>query len=108
MRIGALRNRIRLQNTAQTNPVADTYGLADAYTDTCEIWANVEQLTGERRYLDLSQRYLISYRVTIRWRDDVTQTSRFVFGSRYLYVNDIAGDKAQGSMTLFCYEKAVS
>lgn len=108
MRIGALRNRIRLQNTAQTNSVADTYGLADAYTDTCEIWANVEQLTGERRYLDLSQRYLISYRVTIRWRDDVTQTSRFVFGSRYLYVNDIAGDKAQGSMTLFCYEKAVS
>lgn len=106
MRIGALRDRVTLQNTTQTNTSGDAYGLTDTYTTTCVIWADVEQIRGERRYLDLTQKYLIAYRVTVRWRDDVGLTSRLAWGSRYLYINDISGDKAKGEMVLMCYERA--
>lgn len=110
MRIGELRDRVIVQSTAQTNASADTYGLTDTYaTPTpATIWANVEQLYGEKRYLDLTQTYLISYRVTIRYNTDIKLTSRLLWDGRYLYINDISGDSVKGSMVLMCYEKASS
>lgn len=108
MRIGAMRDRVRLQSPTQSNPVADTYGLAEAYSDVCEIWADVQQLAAEKRYMDLSGQYWVRYKVEVRFRDDIAMTSRLVFGSRYLYVNDIVGDAVAGEMTLMCYERATS
>lgn len=109
MNIGKLRDRVTVQTVTQTNASADSYGRTDTMAQAGEVvWADVEQIAGEKRYLDLTQRYLISYRVAMRWNSNVEQNGRLIWGSRYLRINDISGDKASGTMQLMCYEEAVN
>lgn len=108
MNIGRMNERLALQSPAQTNTSGDAYGLTDTYSALCTVWADVEQISADRRYMATGDgRSVVSYKVTLRWRDDVTLLTRLVWGNRYLYINDIAGDRWKGEMTLMCYEKAV-
>ena len=106
MSIGKYRDRVSIQNTAQTNESADAGGLTDTYTTAVTVWADVEHLSGERRYVDSTGRYVISYSVSMRYTDKVKLNSRLKWGSRYLYITDISDDKAKGEMKLMCREAA--
>ena len=110
MRIGAMRDRVEIETSTQSHASADSFGLTDTFGDPVPmtVWANVEQIGGERRYLDNTGRAFVNYKITLRYNPDIQLTSRVKWGSRYLYINDITGDKAGGSMVLMCYERATS
>jgi len=106
MSIGRYRDRVTIEPTTQSNESADSYGLTDTYATAVTVWADVEHLSGERRYVDSTGRYVISYSVSMRYTDKVKLNSRLKWGSRYLYIADISGDKAKDTMKLMCREAA--
>ena len=111
MNIGSMRERVRIEGPAQTHASADSYGRTDTFSASslpATVWANVEQIGGEKRYLDNTGRNFINYKITLRYNPDILLDSRIKWGSRYLYINDITGDKAGGTMVLMCYERATS
>ena len=109
MNIGTLRDRVQIEATTQTHASADSYGRTDTFSNPlpATVWANVEQIGGDRRYLDNTGRAFVNYKITLRYNPDIQLNSRVKWGARYLYVNDIEGDKASGRMVLMCAEEAL-
>lgn len=109
MNIGKLRNRIIVENATQTNTSADTWGRTDTFTQAGEtVWADVELLRGEKRYMDNSMRLFVNYKITMRHNEFVKVGSRIKWGSRFLVVNDISGDPVTDEMVAMCYEQAAN
>ena len=109
MRIGDLTDRVQIETDTQSHSSADSFGRTDTFAPPLPavVWADVRQLRGEKRYMDVSAQYVVAYRVTIRYNPDIKLNSRLKWGTRYLYVNDIEGDMRDGIMRLMCYEKTV-
>lgn len=107
MRASEYRNRVTLQ--ASANSTADTYG------GVSKVWSNVA--TGIRANVrsigatETAKGELVkgeaTVLVTTRYRSDVTQVSRFVFGSRNLYVQEVLPDTRNREIICTCREVLV-
>jgi SPP1 family predicted phage head-tail adaptor len=105
-RIGSLRERVTLQSETR-NPdaaggaVVSWSALAHAPT----VWARVEPLLGREALQAMQLKAPVSYRVTMRWRDDITAAMRLVWGARVLNIRSIINpDERRRYIEILCEE----
>lgn len=93
-RIGQLDRRLTIQvgvaNVSSTGAPTVTY---QTIANTPTVWARVESLSGGAELDEAGRLQPRSFwRVTIRRRDDLTRSHRFLFGDRMLYIKDLGDD----------------
>lgn len=86
-RIGEMNRRIILQSCVKTD---DGYGgKTIEWVDHATVWAKVEPLSG-REYFEAHQTQAeVTHRVTTRYRDDIDETMRIVFGEKILEIEAV-------------------
>jgi SPP1 family predicted phage head-tail adaptor len=91
MRIGALRERVALHTVSTTVSTAGYQ--TDSWTTTDTVWANVAPLQGRELYLAQAVKASLAYRVTIRYRTDVTGKTRVVWDSKTLEIHSMRDEQ---------------
>ena len=104
--IGSLRERVTIQSETRT---ADAAGGAvvtwSALPHAPMVWARVEPLLGREALQAMQLKAPVSYRVTMRWRDDITAAMRLVWGARVLNIRSIINpDERRRYIELMCEE----
>ena len=105
MRACNYRHRVTLQSA--TNSTADSYGA------TSLVWSDVATgIPAEVRMIGETEGNRgeqvqgdATVMVTMRYRSDVDQESRFLFGTRYLYVVGVLPDVRNRELVCNCGEK---
>lgn len=105
MSIGKRRDRVTLSNTTETHLSADSWGRTDTQVQECVLWADVEQMSSEKRFVDLTGRHIVNYKVTTRFNSAIETGSRLTWNGKQLWVNDVQGDRLTDTMIMTCYEK---
>lgn len=103
--VGELRERVTIE---QATRVADGVGGAAAsWNERATVWASVAPLSG--REMPTGERVEVhqSYRITIRYRDDVTTAMRAIWAGRTLNIRSVAdADGRRRWLTLHVEEGA--
>jgi SPP1 family predicted phage head-tail adaptor len=88
VRTGRLRHRVRIERYTQTQ---DEYGaIVEAWAPLADVWAEVQALRG-REYWEAQQVAAEAvYRLTIRYRDDLTTEDRIVHGDTMMDIQHAA------------------
>lgn len=105
MRGSMYRHRVTLQTASEST--------ADSYGETTGTWANAATgIPAEVRIIGETEgdagkqvQGHATATVTMRYRSDVTQESRFLWGSRYLYVTGVMPDVRNREIVCNCAEK---
>lgn len=106
MRIGPLRKRVTLQRN--TGTTQDAYGQPVAsWQAVTTVWAEVVPASGLERFVPgaVQETAVLTHRVRLRYRSDVTPGMRALWGSRVLdieRVDDPTGRRAE--TVLLCRE----
>jgi SPP1 family predicted phage head-tail adaptor len=80
VRGGALRHSVQLQNETRAR---DAFGgVTETTTALATVWADVRPVEPEERFEAQALSVRPSHRVTIRFRSDVKQGQRLVYGGR--------------------------
>lgn len=79
--IGKMRRKIMIQSLDGT-PTADG-ATADTATLEMTTWASIEPLRGNEAWLAGQQQDLVTHRIRMRYRNDVTAKMRAVYGGRH-------------------------
>ena len=106
--IGNMRARITWQaatvsQDAAGEPIKTWANLASVPT----VWANVQSRAAGERFISGGEQVqsAISHTVRIRYRTDLTVQMRGVWGSKYLYVENIVDpDGRKSDLVLICRE----
>ncbi len=88
--IGRLNRRLQIEA-----PILNSDGTA-AWTDLATVWGQVENLGFDERDIAGRIEGIARWRLTIRWRADVTSSNRVLYGTRVLRLvssADPAGDR---------------
>jgi SPP1 family predicted phage head-tail adaptor len=105
-RIGRLRERVTLQQVSVSIDAAGDP--AYAWTDVATLWARVRPSGGGVATLAERRTAIEDYEVTIRWRDGMSVTQRFVWRGRYLQIESVANlDERRQRVTLACKDLGV-
>lgn len=97
--IGALRHRVTLEAPTQTPD--DAGGFARSYTPLTQLRAKIETRAARDDFIAEREEQQATHRVTIRWRNDVTQGVRFDHRGRKLLVRSVV-DPDQQRRFLLC------
>lgn len=90
--IGGLTERVTLEN--ETRAVTDGGGGSGTYAADSTIWAGIEPISINGRFQNYAAEITASHIVKVRRNEDVVIGSRFLWGTRYLYVRaEMQGDK---------------
>lgn len=84
MRTGDLDQRIELQRLTRTADGGGGY--SETWTTYDTVWAKVEPLSGRERYHAQQTQASANYRVTIRYRDDVSPADRILWRGRVMNI----------------------
>ncbi len=104
MRAGLLRHRIDLYAPTRAR---DAYGSVDTtwVSKATDVPANVRDPVGQNYYAAAQENLKVVPEIRIRWRRDVTETWRVVFGNRTIEVVHAQDpDGRQKEMVLYCKE----
>lgn len=82
MPIGALRQRVTLQQVVRTADGGG--GVAETWNIIAELWAAVRPVSGDERIAADGLSGQLTHEVWVRHRTGVTPAMRFLFGSRIL------------------------
>lgn len=104
MRVGQLRTRLTLEQPVR---LADGAGGFDVtWTPVTGLWANVEPISGTEKLAFDRSHAAVSYRVTIRHRDDIAPDMRFVEGLRVLEIRALLDPGERGRwLECLCEER---
>jgi len=95
--------------TIQTKALAaaDTYGQqAEAWSDVkADVPALVEAMDAAEPWRADRSQPEATWRVTMRYRSDVTSAKRLVWGSQYLYPTAVQPDPRKRSVIVLCKER---
>ncbi len=105
MRACNYRHRVTLQTASEST--------ADSFGETSLVWSNVATgIPAEVRMIGESEgdrgeqvQGDATVTVTMRYRSDVDQENRFLYGSRYLYVQGALPDVRNRELVCNCAEK---
>lgn len=82
MRIGDLRHRVTLQRP--TEGVDELGNPTTVWQDVATVWASVEPLRGQRQLVAQQAFGLVTYRIRMRYRRDVSVSWRVIWDGRVL------------------------
>lgn len=107
MHAGALRERVIIQQRTST---PDGQGGRDVVWSTlATTWAMVEPLTGTERLQAGAETSVLSHRITMRYRADVSAVLRLVWRRRVLEIHTVASPDARREwLVLDCSQVQVS
>ncbi|MEM7425191.1 MAG: phage head closure protein [Pseudomonadota bacterium] len=91
MRPGELRHRLVLQEAVRTDDGGG--GAVETWQSAAELWAAVEPLGGDEPVRAEKLEGNLSHRVTIRWREGVLPSMRFLFGVRILEIDHVVSPR---------------
>ncbi len=104
MKIGALRHRILFQSEEKISD--DAHGHTSIWNDVAVTWADIEPLAGRELYYAQQIKNTISHKITIRYREDINEEMRIIFGIRIFKIESIINIKEQKKLLLLrCEEK---
>lgn len=86
-RIGQLHERVVIQQATETTTTAPSSTVTWSTVDT--VWARVEPLMASERIQAQAMQSTASYRVTIRYRTDVTTTNRLTWDGKTLQIHGV-------------------
>lgn len=95
MQAGKLNKRVILQKPVKTQSPT-TGAIVSGWADVAELWANVTDLSARDFVAAQAGQNEVSTRITIRWRDDVTDKHRIVHRGR-IYDTRIIFTRTNGS-----------
>lgn len=99
-----LDQRLTLQRPVETQDPS-TGEVSVSWVTVARLWARVDGLKANERFSLSEITSNRAYTVWVRWRDDITQKTRLLWGSRVLEVVDVPDQQRRGRMlALFCTE----
>jgi SPP1 family predicted phage head-tail adaptor len=108
--IGEFRDRIRIDqdNSTTVNAIGDAVANWTALATGTEdglLWANVQPMSAGEQWRRLQMNASANWKVTIRYRGDVTTKMRVVFGARTFEVRGVTNpDMKRRFLELACDE----
>ncbi|ALB67154.1 phage head closure protein [Cronobacter dublinensis] len=103
MQAGKLNKRILLQKPVKTqNPTSGA--IESGWVDVVQVWANVTDLSARDFVAAKAGQNEVTTRITIRWRDDVTDKHRILYRGRIYDIQGVLEDDKTGReyLTLPC------
>lgn len=103
MQAGKLNKRITLQKPVKTQSQV-TGAVVNGWADQAELWANVTDLSARDFVAAQAGQSEVTTRITIRWRDDVTDKHRILYRGRVYDIQGVLEDDKSGReyLTLPC------
>jgi SPP1 family predicted phage head-tail adaptor len=103
MQAGKLRHRITLQKPVKTQSPA-TGAVINTWADVATLWADVTDVSVREFVAAQAGQSEVTARITIRYRDDVTNKNRIVYRGRIYNIHGVLADDKSGSeyLTLPC------
>lgn len=103
MQAGKLNKRVMLQRPVKVqSPV--TGAVTDSWEDVKKLWANITDLSARDFIAAQAGQSEVTTRITIRWRDDVTDKHRILHGPTIYNISGVLEDDKSGKefLTLPC------
>ncbi|EPE1527378.1 phage head closure protein [Citrobacter freundii] len=103
MQAGKLNKRITLQKPVKTQSSV-TGAVVNVWADVAELWANVADLSARDFVAAQAGQSEVTTRITIRWRDDVTDKHRILYRGCVYDIQGVLEDDKSGReyLTLPC------
>lgn len=87
MRIGRLRHLITLQTLQSTR---NEYGEVEkGYADLAKVWASVEPISANEKYLQKQENMQITHKIEIRFLKGIGITTQILFNERKFKVKSV-------------------
>lgn len=103
--IGALRERIEIQQVATSRDAIG--GEVQTWGPLAGVWARVEPMSSSEQWRRQQMQASAAWKITIRWRADVTTKHRVVWGTRVFLVKGVTNsDERKRFLVLACDEMA--
>lgn len=105
VRAGTLRERITI-NAKRTTIVTNDSGEDITPYDVviAQTWGEVKPLTQREQSIAKTAGSTATYQITTRYRTDVTNEHRIVWGSHTLSIDGIVPDERKRQLTISCKE----
>lgn len=103
MQAGKLRHRITLQKPVKTQSPT-TGAVINTWEDVSKLWADVVDLSAREFVAAQAGQSEITSRITIRYREDVTNKHRILYREGIYNIEGVLADDKSGSeyLTLPC------
>lgn len=103
MQAGKLRHRITLQKPVKTQSPT-TGAVINAWADVANLWADVVDLSARDFVAAQATQSEVTSRITVRYRDDITDKHRILFRGRIYNIHGVLADDKSGLeyLTLPC------
>lgn len=101
-----LRQRIMIQQP--DNTADDAGGVTKSWEDLAPVWAEVEPISASEVLQADSLRSEVTHRVTIRYRDDVTNAMRILFEGRVFNIRAVTNLLERGILLELLAEEGVA
>ncbi len=86
---GRLRHRVTIRRNT-TTPKPNAPGYTSAWADYATIWAEVIGVNGREAVIAQALQGISSYRITIRYRTDITDADQLRYGAIDLNIRSIS------------------
>lgn len=103
MQAGKLNKRILLQRPVKVQSPT-TGAVTDDWADVKKLWASVVDLSARDLVAAQAGQSEVTTRITIRWRDDITDKHRIIYRNRIYNIAGVLEDDKSGKeyLTLPC------
>ena len=101
---GWLRHRVTLEAAAGTGD--DAGGESLAWATFATAWARIEPVEGRQQAIAAHLAGVVSHKVTLRWRGDVTASMRIAYRGRHFRILTVHDpDESRRYLQLGCAEE---
>jgi len=102
MKLGRMRYRIQIK-VYSAGKDKDGFVIKDWKT-VASVWADMVPVTGSEYMSMDTEMSSVTWKVYIRYREDVTADMRIFYGDRTLEIVSVLGDKRGGMLTIMAKE----
>ena len=104
VKISDLRHRITFQKERKIPD--EHHGHTSLWDSVATVWAKVEPVSGREYYQSHQLKNAISHKITIRYRDGITEELRIVFEERIMKIESLINlEEQEWFMVLRCIEE---
>ncbi len=101
MQISKLRHRVALQRYVETQD-PNTGAIIKGWVDVATFYASVEGVSGREFLSSRSEQAATTWRITIRYRNDIMEADRLLLGNKTFDIQAILPDNKRTRVTLMC------